>query len=80
MSKKAYYDPCQEKVVTGRDIPCYEKKGAARRKTPEMDCSECRYFPGNQKKGTGSGGKEKESKKRPSDSEKNDDNPDPDIA
>lgn len=45
--KKTYYDQCQEKVVSGKQIPCYEKKGA---KCKSMDgtvydCDECRYFP-----------------------------------
>lgn len=25
---KAVYDICQEKVVSGKDRPCYEKRGA----------------------------------------------------
>ena len=41
--KKVYYDPCQEKVVSGKNIPCYEKKNAAC-KEKDADCLNCKYF------------------------------------
>lgn len=44
-NKKGYYDPCLEKMVSGKDIPCYEKKGALCRKQEDFCCSNCRYWP-----------------------------------
>lgn len=44
---KTVYDPCQEKVVGGKDRPCYEKHGAACRKGSGEwnNCDQCRYWP-----------------------------------
>ena len=46
MKKKYVYDICREKLVSGKDIPCYAKQGALCRKTDdEYCCLECKYFP-----------------------------------
>jgi len=31
--KKAYYDICQEKILSGKDLPYYEKDTACKKKT-----------------------------------------------
>jgi hypothetical protein len=41
--KKLYYDPCQEKILSDKDLPCYEKKDAAC-KEKDADCLNCKYF------------------------------------
>lgn len=41
--KKLYYDPCQEKILSDKDLPCYEKKDAAC-KEKDVDCLKCKYF------------------------------------
>lgn len=43
ISDKEYYDICQEKIVSGKNIPCYEKKNAAC-KEKDGDCLNCKYF------------------------------------
>lgn len=48
-----YYDECQEKVVRGKDRPCYAKKGALCRTTDEYCCMDCRYWPKAKKKSPG---------------------------
>lgn len=44
-NKKYVYDICQEKLVSGKDIPCYAKRGALCRKVDDADCLLCKYFP-----------------------------------
>jgi hypothetical protein len=41
--KKVYYDICQEKILSGKNIPCFEKKDAAC-KEKDADCLNCKYF------------------------------------
>jgi hypothetical protein len=41
--KKVYYDICQEKILSGKNIPCFEKKNAAC-KEKDADCLNCKYF------------------------------------
>lgn len=42
---KVYYDICQEKILSGKDLPCYEKKDAAC-KGKDADCLRCKCFIG----------------------------------
>lgn len=38
-----YCDICQEKIISGKNIPCFEKKDAACMNNGD-DCLSCKYF------------------------------------